>query len=631
MVPHRSLDKFKLIAHILHDIHLCHGAVFNHLAYKLTLNKVSSRLTSEGVGFLTKTLPRLGKAIDMALTEVTPLTASSLRFKAQKGSNLPIFMGEFLNRVFSPDGRVLPDPCPTSVGVLRSICYLFYKYELPYAAETEDAVVQRFVKTENDLATVSAELDDLRLQLDDTTFIRTARRNHTLSTKMKVTQRARSLLSRLFARFDPLDIYPRHGPGAVSTKEKLWDKFLWTNVSAKITRSYPLDAYFYASLGHVCDCYRSFPSVTQEDRPARVVLVPKDSRGPRLISCEPVDYQWIQQGLGRAVVSLVEKHWITRFNVFFTDQTHNQIGALYGSRTGKYATLDLKDASDRVSLALVRLLFPVDLYPYLESCRSSATVLPDGLVLPLWKFAPMGSCLCFPIMALTIWAILTAAAPDTYTRERILVYGDDVIVPTAFAENAIEQLESFGLLVNRDKSCIRGFFRESCGVDAFKDVNVTPIRIRTEWSSTPTPESYSSWVAYANSFWNKKYYGTYDYIVSLLASLYSPLVTTDMHLACPSLPEVPLNSAKPKVRTNKRLQRREFKVLTVKSRAVYHEMDGWSMLLRYFSEKCGPSFVSETGRWKDESYDPSVPFSVRSYTRRRDSLLSRVWTAASQA
>jgi len=448
-----------------------------------------------------------------------------------------------------------------------------------------------------------------------------------------VTARAKKILSDLFARFDPTDIYPKHGPGAVSTKEQLSGKYCWTNVSARITSKYPLDAYFYASLGHFCDELKNLNSLTEESNPAKVVLVPKDSRGPRLISCEPLDFQWIQQGLGRSIVELVESHDLTKYNVFFTNQSPNQCGALLGSSTGKYATLDLNEASDRVSLRLVHLLFPPTLYEYLEAARSSSTVLPDGEELKLRKFAPMGSCLCFPIMALTIWAILTSGAPDEHTRERILVYGDDVIVPTAYADDAIELLESFGLKINRDKSCTKGLFRESCGVDAFEGINVTPVRLRTVWSSSRSPDSYASWVAYANSFYQRKYFHTYDYIVGLLSELYRTIPDKSLkHLGVPYLMETPETMETPKTRVNPDYQSLEYNVWVLKSPVVYQSISGWSMLLRYFAEKANsrnantptsndsPRFKPE---WAIEALERS--FSVREYTRPRTSMLVRRW------
>lgn len=619
MDPYNSLDEFKVIAASLHDVFAMFGDVISIKQRKDTLLKVSKRYSAEGLSFLTKTLPKLGKAFDKALTGFTNLNASELRLSSQPGSKLPKLFGELFNLVFRPDGSVLPQPNLRAVGVIRDICYLFYKYELPYTAEQENAVIAQFLKTEDDLSTVQETLENIRGVLNEETSPYTRRRKITSGSSMtEVAREAKILLSRVFESFNPYDIVPRHGPGAVATKQKLWDKFRWTNVSANITRSYPLDAYFYASLGHVCDRQSSLQMITDRDLPAQVLLVPKDSRGPRLISCEPVDYQWIQQGLGKAIVDWLEANPLTKWNIHFTDQQPNQFGALLGSKTGKYATLDLKEASDRISLSLVRLLYPEHVFACLNSCRSSATVLPNKDIIKLKKFAPMGSSLCFPILALTIWAILTAAAPDDDTRESILVYGDDVIVPTAYAEDAINRLESFGLLVNRDKSCTSGFFRESCGTDAFQGVNVTPVRLRTVWSSTPSPEVYTSYIAYANALRRKQYYTTYERIVGALHNVYGRIPATDMGLPCPSLDEVPEVWRPNKSRTNHNLQKREWRVRDVVSPVISKCIDGWSMLLRYFTECRRPAFDTDNSTASDLFFvNRSQAFSVSQYTRRK--------------
>jgi hypothetical protein len=626
MVSNKSLDVNKVIAALLHDASNAHGSVFNIRSCKLTILKVNKRLRKEGLGFLTKTLPRLGKALDRALTGETKLNARSLGFDTLGSSELPRFLGELFGEVFQPDGTLLPNPCSTSVGTLRLLLFAFYKYELPYNDEQEQQVISAFKKTESDLKTLSPRIQEIGERCDRIGYSR-RHRNSPMAPE-ELVREARILLSNVFAFFDPKDIYPRHGPGVVATKQRLWEKYRWTNVSERITDLYPFDAYFMASLGHVCDKWHTIPSVTSVNLPARVLLVPKDSRGPRLISCEPVDNQWIQQGLGRAVVQLVERHPLTRENVRFTDQQPNQLGALLGSLTGGYATLDLKEASDRISVDLVRLLFPKHVYTYLESCRSLSTVLPDGTILELQKFAPMGSCLCFPILALTVWAILAAGAPDTDTRESIYVYGDDVIVKTAHAARAIEQLESFGLLVNRDKCCTSGFFRESCGADAFQGKCVTPVRFRTVWSSTPSPESYASWIAYANQLYDRKYFVTYDLIVSGLLAIYGSIPSEDMQLACLSLREVP-DTAKPKRRRwNKNLQKFEYLVTELKSPVINKTLDGYSMLLRYFAESVVYPAERPTGLRSLTTLPhlraPSS-LSVSTYTSRRTSVLVRRW------
>jgi len=656
MVTIKSLDDSKnIIAALLLDVHNVHGVVFNKSAYRKTLNKVLRRVDREGLSFLTKTLPRLGKCLDKALAGQYLMTKSQHRFKTMAGSELPIFMGELFSQVFSLDGEVLPEPCTKCVQTLRDVLYLFYKYELPYNDEEESAVLSSFKKTEETVSNNSTLFAAMHTAVEHITHTRRSYDANHKKTTTEVIREAKILLSGVFSSFDLDNIVPKHGPGVVATKQKLWDKYLWSNVSDNITRHYPLDAYFYASLGHVCDRLESISLIQARDLPARVILVPKDSRGPRLISCEPVDYQWIQQGLGSAIVRHVESIELTKFNVHFTDQEPNRRGALLGSMTGRYATLDLNEASDRVSLDLVRLLFPPNITVRLEACRSSSTVLPDGEELKLTKFAPMGSSLCFPVLALITWAILTAGAPDADTRDGILVYGDDVIVPTTYVADAIEHLESFGLKINRDKSCTKGSFRESCGMDAFKGVSVTPVRLRTVWSSTPSPNVYTSWIAYANSFYDRSYFTLYDLIVDNLHHTYGAIPDEAMHLACPSLREV-TEANKPKLRRlNKNLQKFQYKVLDVKAKSVIHDIDGWSMLLRYFTEgaktnsslpelhdeamsridwqvarriltfehTCRPSAIAVRGF--DSLSNESDPFSVSSYTYRRASMLVRRW------
>jgi len=648
MVINKSLDEVELIAALLHDVQTSHGVVFNNKTVRLTLKKVRQRVSSEGLGFLTKTLPRLGKAFDKALLEKEQFDCTSIGFKPYERTKLPRFLGELFIHVFSPDGVPLQEPCVHCIKHIRMILYCFYKYELPYTHEQEQQVVSAFKSAEDDLSVIVKRIQEI-----ESALTKCGRRRPiplTSNDTVSIAREAKILLSSVFSRFDPSDIVPKHGPGAVATRQQLWTKFRWTNVSRTITHKYPLDAYFYASLGHVCDCLDDFSVITDDSLPARVVLVPKDSRGPRLISCEPVDFQWIQQGLSRAITELVEGHHLTRDNVRFTDQEPNRSAAKQSSRSGRYSTLDLKEASDRVSLDLVRLLFPPNIFEYLTACRSSCTQLPDGSILPLQKFAPMGSALCFPIMALTIWAILAAGVEDADTRSSIYVYGDDVIVPTAYAVNAIERLESFGLKINHDKSCTSGFFRESCGLDAYKGEEVTPVRFRTVWSSSRCPEVYTSWIAYANSLFDRHYYNAYDYIVEELYRIYGPIPDDSMNLSCPSLRLVALDRRPKRRRSNKSLQRLEYLVYDVKSPSIQKDIAGWSMLLRYHTEGAkSPTRISSLrspveptrlvlrdmlllrkGLFEgtvDSSplLEAEEPFSVRLYTRRRTSLLVRRW------
>jgi len=663
MDHNNRLDEVKtLINALLSDAQTLHCDVFDQRSKTLTYRKVCKRLDREGLSFLTKTLPRLGKALDRALTGEVPMNSAKYAFKSMPNSQLPQFCGELFQCIFSHDGQVLLHPDVSCIRTVRTLLYYFYKYQgESYSPKQEQKVISQFIKTEDDIQPYDKTFKEISDRLEanyslqalpfispDVDHILTKNKSLTSICKeagitldqVRLIRRARRLLNEVFQHFDPMSIHPKHGPGAVSSKEKLWGKYFWSNIPDRIASVYPIDAYYYASNGHICDSLSELQTLRSKESFARVLLVPKDSRGPRLISCEPLEFQWIQQGLGGAIVRHIERHPLTRYNVHFTDQHPNQCGALLGSSTGRYATLDLKEASDRVSVGLVRLLFPSKVLPYLLACRSLGTVLPDGSELTLRKFAPMGSALCFPIMALTIWAIITAGIDDADAREGVLVYGDDIVLPTAFAASSVQHLESFGLQVNRDKSCTTGSFRESCGVDAFNGTNVTPLRLRKALYASPSPDSFTSNVAHCNALWERKFENTYWFFANRLFRDYGQIPSKEMSLTSPSLYSVPDRWLPTKKRFNPGLQKLEWKVLDVSTRQIKKNIDGWRMLLRYFAEATHDhpltnSLLTQHGfgvvprsdcpSGGAPSYEGSEPFSVSSYTKRGDMKMSRRW------
>jgi len=370
LANNKSLDNpEKVIAALLRDAQTSHSEVYTPRALRLDLRKLVRRVAREGQSFITKTLPRLGKSLDRALTGEVPLDYAG--FISEPGIKLPRFLGGLFKQVFAHDGWVLPTPCVKCIDTIRQIAYLYYKYELPYAQEDEQRVLEKFERTEQELSDISQRLSYLASSVDRMPL--GIRHTFEWGKYGGIIAKARKRLSRLFQGFDQHDIVPSHGPGAVSTREKLWEKWVFRTISPRIANTYPIDAYFYASLGHVCDDLEGISNLKIDESSARVILVPKDSRGPRLISCEPLDFQWVQQGLSRAIVRRVESHPLTRWNVNFTNQQPNQFGALLGSKYGKYATLDLNEASDRVSVGLVQLLFPEPLLGALLNCRSLST------------------------------------------------------------------------------------------------------------------------------------------------------------------------------------------------------------------------------------------------------------------
>jgi hypothetical protein len=532
---------------------------------------VRHRTTFEGLSFLTKTLPKLGKALDQGLENSR--FSCPKEFRLLKGCSIPAFMQGYFNRVFDSAGYLLDDADPVAVSHIRQVCFLVYKLEVPYSLEQESRVIETFVENEEYLRSFSMPDDEV----------------------LRLSSR---ITSTVFEGFDPMDITPRHGPGAVSTGERLEDKWVFSRKYSGIHAVYPYYDYFVVGgAREILDRLDWYKSLRPTPRGiAKVVLVPKDSRGPRLISCEPLEYQWIQQGLGRKLSHHLERiSPLTRWRVNFTNQEINRDHALQSSLTGEYATIDLKDASDLVSLKLVRAIFRNEekLLRCLEACRTSATLLPDGRVLDLEKYAPMGSALCFPVEAYCFWVLCvsevvsTRGLPLKSVARSIYVYGDDIVVPSDWVDQCIQCLERYGLRVNRSKCCIKGSFRESCGMDAFKGVCVTPIRLKTLWTGRSVDGSaLESYTSFMNLIRERGYDSVSDHVRQLVEGVFGvlPLGTPFASYPCvkDSSPErvVEVNSRHFKRRWNRRYQRVEFRVLRTLPRKRDSVLDDWPRLLR---------------------------------------------------
>jgi len=608
----KSLDHVNMIACLLSDAYSTLGMEVPPRYHRLTVQKIANRCKREGYGFFTKSLPRLGKNLDKVLAGQGTFDCTG--FRKIPGTKIPILFGNLFNRVLDSDGGVLLNPCVESIRSLRQVLYCFYKYELPYDKKLEQKAITSFVQAEEDVCEdvkfLKEKFDDrLRAELHPSNARppgRPVQGYQATSEEVVHLRQARRLVHNLFAGFDVTGIVPRHGPGVVSTKEKYDQKYVFTRMNPRAQELFPFDKHMFINMDHLCDKLQQLEAVAVKESDAQVVLVPKDSRGPRVISCEPLENQWLQQGIMRAMVAWIETHPLTRKDIRFTDQEPNRMAALAGSLHGELATLDLKEASDRVSVWLVEQLFPEPLLGALLATRSLATKLPDGSRVSFNKFAPMGSACCFPVLATVVWALLRAGSAGA-DGKTVFVYGDDVIVETAEADRAIEQLETYGLHVNRDKSCTSGLFRESCGMDAYLGVNVTPVRFRTVWSSSPAADHYESWVAYANSLHHNGYQASANYIAECITAVYGGVpieetrtkvkvrrggceVTIDepQPLRYPALVFDPGGIPPSRMKFHEDYQKLMKRVRVVAPKKIRLDQDGWISLHRYFVERTNP-------------------------------------------
>jgi len=294
---------------------------------------------------------------------------------------------------------------------------------------------------------------------------------------------ARQIVSSVIYRIDWSKIVPSHGPGGVYPTRIPSEKSCFKTIYQGIEEHYPYFAYFNGLGSFYQDQLK--PGVQDSlleatDIVAKLVAVPKDSRGPRLICVHPSESIWIQQGQRRLLEHSISHNNLTKGKINFTDQTVNGKLALLSSQSREFVTLDLKEASDRISCELVRSLFGDYAYSKLSCSRANKIKLLDGRVINLEKWAPMGNALCFPVQSLIFFSLVTAGIRSHYGIDcnEVYVFGDDIIYPRPYHTGVMRTLVRFGLVPNPDKTFVNGFFRESCGVDAYKGINVTPIRLR---------------------------------------------------------------------------------------------------------------------------------------------------------
>jgi hypothetical protein len=258
--------------------------------------------------------------------------------------------------------------------------------------------------------------------------------------------------------------------------------------------------------------------------PVKVTLVPKTQKTPRVIAMEPTCMQYMQQALLRCLLEHHSKDDFLRDVIGFDDQVPNQELARLGSIDQRTATLDLSDASDRVSNQLVRAMFAQ--YPHLhaaiDATRSRRAVLPEirgsrKRVVRLAKYASMGSALCFPIEAMVFTTLIFLGIQRSLNeplyrrtlfefRGSVRVYGDDLIVPVDHVPTVVRTLEHFGARVGTGKSFWTGKFRESCGREYFNGHDVSLTRVRQEF---PTSRQDATEVVSAVSLRNQLYMSGY--------------------------------------------------------------------------------------------------------------------------
>nr|UJQ85028.1 MAG: hypothetical protein 3 [Leviviridae sp.] len=465
---------------------------------------VESRHGSEGDSFFTITLPAFCKDFEKSLDQkavTRELFPGWRRLSSTSGPGvIPQFLGGFMSLIFDRNsGALLNEPDIDAIFAVRQLTLMYSKLLLPASEARVKKAIDGYVECEQEVRRFDNE------------------RSPSL---MEEFRKASTVLWGTVLQAIDEDIYyhriiPKHGPGATADRLKGNRKFDQVEWTERLERVFSWGDFIIPSARY----FQEYLPVVKflepgEERPVRVVTVPKTLKAPRIIAIEPTCMQYVQQGLMAKFIEYIESPfvWFTSNHnagygvVGFTSQEPNQRLACEGSLSGELATLDLSEASDRVSNQLVRAM--LDDYPNLaegvDACRSRKADVPGHGVIRLAKFASMGSALTFPIEAMVFATVVfmgiaraiadqegdeSRAQVDTGLimrhRSGVRVYGDDIVVPVRFVHRVVEYLELFGFKVNSNKSFWSGSFRESCGKEYYDGHDISVVKVRRPFPSRP--------------------------------------------------------------------------------------------------------------------------------------------------
>jgi len=496
-----------------------------HTSALRDVETVSERVKDEGLSFLTITLPNFGKSFEQALDRGSVSDVTFARFKCDSAGR-PLFLGGFLRLIFGENGMLhnVDDDLIDAVFAVRQLTGVFGKLELECSRARKFAAYKSFIDTDCEVG--RWDEDPNRVLLD---FSRVS----SLLFGSVISSVERSILEG--------SIKPKHGPGATADRlagNSKYDLVYWPSRLE--------DEFSYAEFGIPNPRYTTrvdrvnFAPRNQEI-PSRVLMVPKTLKTPRIIAAEPTALQWMQQSIATTLVPLLESSYIKDL-IGFADQSPNREMAQRGSSPGgNLATLDMSEASDRVSLLQALALaenFPI-FRKALSATRSQLAELTDPTngakcVVRLNKFASMGSALCFPIEGMAFLAavfvgierkLIAEGCRHRLTKKDVIsfrgsvrVYGDDIIVPVDCVPFVLDVFAQLGWKTNVNKSFWTGMFRESCGGDYYGGTDVTIIRCRRNFPlpGQTDPGDAASIVAFRNQLYWRGLWQTSSFLDNLL-------------------------------------------------------------------------------------------------------------------
>ncbi|UJQ85871.1 MAG: putative replicase protein [Lipwuvirus nemorishabitans] len=582
-------------------------------------SRLVSLVNTRGLAYLTLDLVQAAKHFDSCLANELLVPYKMAGFRPwKKGHVVPRLFKGLHQQLFHEGGELRVDCDPLLIKYLRQLLMLAKKTKLECTDVRKWQAISDFFAIESQLPrspewdfdrpiwTPPACLDFRDLHRDPDRLVLAV---STAETEEGIT--TSDLAEKIFMSFrqisSQLGVFradswrPRHGPGAVSDQVFGGSKYEFPSWPDKLDAVFPLADFGFPNYRAWMDFVSEKGSrFSKNEYPSKLILVPKTMKSPRLIASEPISHQWCQQSILDFISHRIDHTFIGKF-IHLRDQTYNARAAIQASHDQKLVTIDLSSASDYVSTVLVEHLFGsnTSILDALHACRTRWVENSVDVKQPkfhkLRKFACMGSACTFPVQSLLFLGI--ALGSTLYARNlrptlenikalegEVLVFGDDIVVPTDAAKQVIVALGLCGFVINKAKTFCTGKFRESCGSEAYDGHLVTPTYVLKQPSHLK-PDSVLSALESGNNFVKNGLFTAGKYIHDQLRKLGYAFLSVDPESGVTGMvtPFYPDNSEF-KTRYNRCSQRVEKFVHQPMARNKRLPDRGDSCLLQYFTE-----------------------------------------------
>ncbi len=616
--------------------------------------------------FFTLTLPSWSKSFTASLAKGDFIPIRGPHSATRKGSVFPKLFSGLTESIFEDCGKLREDAEINAILVLEQLLNAAKKIRMTCDDGTTVKTVQSFLDVEEEVrsptlnwgSTVLTRDGAIGLASDGTppSFRQGLRMfdhhvaDTTATSLMGVIQ---SVSDRILSRFElnlP-ELEPHHGPGAISDRQANASKYQFGNWSEKLNECFPFSEFGLPNLRVGLDTVMTRPSndnlfdglestatelynllsketevgrFSLEKVMSKLIAVPKTQKGPRLIAAEPVANMWMQQAIRSVLEQGVRRSPLNNC-ISFKRQEYSGDLALSSSFTNSHATIDLSDASDRLSCWLVERMFRSNhgLLQAFNAVRTDVLSIVRSKDLPvpkenpkavkLKKFSTQGSALTFPVQTI-VYALIAIGvflkdlnvhvddAGIEWASKEVRIFGDDIIVPTMIAGKVVQALHDLGFKVNATKTFIEGNFRESCGVHGYKGFDITPAYILEPYDPAGTA-SVVSLVECSNNFYKKGFVQTAERIRQTLPTIIRDQIPVVGYAsgAFGFISRTGADLSPHRSRWNERLQRIEVKVLAIQSKVAKTKIRGDFALHQYFTEKPNPIDKWESGEARRSS------------------------------